>query len=178
MKAIELESDRLFYKRLTLDHLTQSYVDWMNDPEVIRYLESGGGYTMQMLKEYLEEVEKKDIYFWAIHLKDSKKHIGNIKIDPVYLKHGTAEYGIMMGCRSEWGKGYAREATLRILEFCFKQAKLRKITLGVIEDNAVAYSLYKKVGFEVEGILRYQGIYNGKYCNAVRMAIFNPDFHA
>lgn len=177
MKAPALESDRLVYKPLSLDYLNQQYVDWMNDPEVNRYLETGGGYTLEMLKEYLSTVDKAEILFWAIHLKDTGKHIGNIKIDPVNLRHGCAEYGIMMGERKEWGKGYAREATERIIEYCFNDLNLRKITLGVVEDNAGAYSLYKKLGFQTEGVYEKHGLYHGKYCNIIRMAMFNPSFN-
>ncbi len=177
MKAPVLESDRLVHKPLSLDYLTMQYVDWMNDPEVNRYLETGGGYTLEMLREYLSAVERNEILFWAIHLKDNGKHIGNIKIDPVNLRHGFAEYGIMMGERQEWGKGYAREATERIIEYCFKDINLRKITLGVVEDNVGAYSLYKKLGFKTEGVYEKHGLYNGKYCNIIRMALFNPSFN-
>ncbi|HRZ78149.1 MAG TPA: GNAT family N-acetyltransferase, partial [Bacteroidales bacterium] len=144
MKAPALESPRLMYKPLGLGHCTDQYVGWLNDPEVYRYLETGGNYTLDMLRDYLEGVERTEILFWAIHLKENGKHIGNIKIDPVNWKHGFAEYGIMMGERAEWGKGYAHEATRRILDFCFQEVMLRKITLGVVEDNAGAYGLYRK----------------------------------
>jgi [ribosomal protein S5]-alanine N-acetyltransferase len=176
MKADILESERLVYIPLSMQHLSQDYVDWMNDPEVIRYLESGGNYTLEMLEQYLKDVEKKQILFWAIHIKSTKLHIGNIKIDPINLKHGTGEYGIMIGRKSEWGKGYAKEVTRRINEYCFKIIGLRKITLGVVANNASAFNLYKNIGFETEGLLKKQGFYDGVYCDGIRMAIFNPYF--
>lgn len=177
MKAILLESEKLIYKPLSLKHLSQDYVDWLNDPEVYQYMETRGNYTFAKLRDFLKEVEKKDILFWGIHLKDSLLHLGNIKIDPVNTRHGTAEYGIMMGRRSEWGKGYAKEASLTIIDYCFKKIGLRKITLGVISNNKSAVELYKKIDFKTEGVLKKQGIYNGIYCDALRMAIFNPEFH-
>ena len=156
-----------------MKHYSQYYVDWLNDIDVYKYLETGGNYTLGMLHEYLKEVEAKDIYFWGIHLKSDNRHIGNIKIDPVNVRHGFAEYGIMMGCKSEWGKGYAREASLKILDFCFQGLNLRKINLGVVIENTSAYKLYKNIGFEVEGIYKEHGLYQGKYCDIARMAIFN-----
>jgi [ribosomal protein S5]-alanine N-acetyltransferase len=176
MEAPILESERLILKPLTLEHHTQDYVDWLNDEEVYRYLETGGNYNMEMLKNYLVDVEKKYILFWAIHLKNNRIHIGNIKIDPIVRKHGIAEYGIMMGRKSEWGKGYAKEATNKIIEFCFKELNIRKLTLGVVEDNLTAVSLYQKIGFIIEGTYLRHGLYQGKYCNILRMAMFNPDF--
>ena len=176
MKAPVLYSNRLVYKPLSLAHLSDDYVDWLNDPEVIEYLETGGDYTIQRLEKFLIEVEKQEILFWAIHIKDTGKHIGNIKIDPVSERHGIGEYGIMLGCKLEWGKGFAKEATVRILRYCFEEHNIRKITLGVIEDNSVALNLYKNLGFTIEGIYKDHGLYHGKYCNAIRMAMFNSEF--
>lgn len=177
MKAPYLESERLIFKPVSIEHLSQDYVDWMNDSEVNRYLETGGDYTLEKLRDFLTDIEQKEILFWGIHLKDRPLHLGNIKIDPINTKHGTAEYGIMMGRKSEWGKGYAKEATIAVIDYCFNILGLRKITLGVVSKNKAALGLYNKIGFEIEGVAKKQGIYEGEYCDGIRMAIFNPDFH-
>ncbi len=171
VKNIDLESERLLFRRLSKAHISEDYVSWLNDPEVYKYLETGGNYTLDMLKDYIEEQYNKEIYFWAIHLKDSKKHIGNIKIDPIDLKNNSGEYGILLGDKENWGKGYAKEASKRIVEYCFKELSLSKITLGVIEDNVGAVNLYKKMGFTIDEIKKDIGVYNGKLCNAIRMSI-------
>ena len=175
MKAPLLESERLIYRPLSSAHASQEYVDWMNDPATGKYIISAGAYTLQRLKEFLSEVEKKQILFWAIHLKDNGKHIGNIKIDPVSEKHGLCEYGIMMGDSKEWGKGYAKEASIAIIDYCFNTLHLRKMTLGVVEDNTVAVQLYKKLGFVTEGIYKKHEFHDGKFCDTLRMALFNPN---
>lgn len=173
MKAVKLESKNLIFKPLSLEHLSNDYVEWLNDKEVNKYLETGNDYNLDKLEKFLAKVEKKDIYFWAIHLKVNNIHIGNIKIDPINHKHGLGEYGILIGRKSEWGKGYAKEASLTILEYCFKIIGLRKITLGVVEENIAAYKLYKNMDFVIEGIYKKHGFYNNKYCNIIRMAKFN-----
>lgn len=176
MKVKILETERLVLKPLSLEHLTQDYVDWLNDEEVYRYLETGGNYTLAMLKDYLNDVVKKDIYFWGIHLKNNDLHIGNVKIDPINTKHSLAEYGIMMGRRNEWGKGYAKEATNKVIDYCFQELNIRKLTLGVVADNTTALALYKKLGFVTEGVYKQHGFYYGKFCDIIRMALFNPFF--
>ncbi len=171
MKNIDLESKRLVFKRLSKEHISTTYVNWLNDLEVYKYLETGGNYTLGMLKSYIEEQYAKEIYFWAIHLKDSNKHIGNIKIDPINLEANSGEYGILMGDRSNWGKGYAKEASLRVIEYCFNELKLNKITLGVIEDNSNAVFLYKKIGFKIDTRNKGTKSYNNKISNALRMSL-------
>ena len=176
MNAISLESERLYYRQLNSSFASQDYVKWMNDEKVIRFLESGGDYNMTKLRDFLVNVEKRDIFFWAILTKDGEKHIGNIKIDPIHVRNKVGEYGILIGDQNEWGKGYAREASNRILDYCFSEkVGLRKITLGVVEDNVNAYNMYLKIGFSQEGLLRSHAFHNGKWCNVVRMAKFNPE---
>ena len=172
---IYLESERLILKPLGLIHLSYDYVDWMNDPFVYEYLESGGDYTIDLLRDYLTQVEKSNILFWAIHLKFDNKHIGNIKIDPINYKHSFGEYGIMMGDRSEWGKGYAFEASLTVLNHCFEILNLRKVCLGVISHNEIAIALYKKLGFIIEGIYKKHLLYNKDFSDCIRMSKFNPN---
>ena len=91
MKNIDLESERLIFKRLSHDHASTEYLNWINDPEVNMYLETKGNYTMDMLKSYIEQQYSNEVFFWAIHLKDSNKHIGNIKIDPINFEHNSGE---------------------------------------------------------------------------------------
>ena len=86
MKSKYLESERLYFEALSSKHLSQVYVNWLNDTRVNKYLESGGDYALNKLETFLIEQTQKDILFWAIHIKDSKKHIGNIKIDPINLE--------------------------------------------------------------------------------------------
>jgi len=171
MINIDLESERLIYKRLSCEHVTDTYVSWINDPEINKYLETRGNYNLDLLKAYIDEQYKKEIYFWAIHLKGSKKHIGNIKIDPINLKTNSGEYGILMGDKINWGKGYAKEASLTIIKYCFEELKLSKITLGVIEDNINAVLLYKKMGFNIDEVKPNVGTYNNKKSNALRMSL-------
>ena len=145
-----LETRRLLLKPLNKSYISQDYIDWMNDEEINRYLESGGDYNFKKLNDYLEEVERYPKYFWAIIFKEINKHIGNIKIDPIDPNDFFGEYGIMIGDRKLWGKGIAKEASEKVIDFCFDSLNLKKINLGVKKNNFSAISLYKKLGFEIE----------------------------
>jgi RimJ/RimL family protein N-acetyltransferase len=168
-----LESERLILKPLSLEFLSEKYVSWMNDEEVIRYLESGGNYTKAKLEHYLSEVEMNPKYFWAIVVKELGEHIGNIKIDPIDPIHQFGEYGIMIGDRNSWGKGIAREASSLVIDFCFMELNLRKINLGLLATNSAAIKLYEKLGFEQEAYFKAHVDHKGEFEDTLRMAIFN-----
>lgn len=174
-KQIFLDAPRLFFQPVDSTYCTDAYLSWLNDAEVTRYMEIFQPYTKDQLLEFLKKAESnEELLFWAIHVKESGKHIGNIKIDPVNRRHRHAELGLMIGDKEEWGKGYAREATEKIVQYCFEQEHLHKITLGVLAENVQAIKLYEKVGFEREGIYREHVIFENQFCSVIRMAIFSP----
>lgn len=168
---VVLKTDRLILKPLNKNFLTQEYVHWMNDRKVNNYLESGGDYTIEKLNNYLEEVERNPKYFWAISLKKTNKHIGNIKIDPIDLNNFSGEYGIMIGDRKAWGKGIAKEASEKIINYCFTSLDLKKINLGVNKNNLMAIRLYKKLGFNIDNSSKLNRTNEEYY----RMLLYNPN---
>ncbi|MCP4179649.1 MAG: GNAT family N-acetyltransferase [bacterium] len=97
--------------------------------------------------------------------------------DPINTVHGISEYSIILGNKSEWNKGYAKEASLSIINYCFNKVGLRKITLAVQTNNKSAVHLYNKIGFNTEGTLKKQYIFKSVYYDTLRMTIFSPRFH-
>ena len=173
-----IETKRLTLKPLGLDFLSKTYLRWMQDIQVVMHMESGGeDYTFKMLEDYLIKIEKNKIFFWAITLKNTNQHIGNIKIDPIDFRNLSGEYGIMIGDKSTWGKGYAKEASIEVINFCFNELSLRKINLGVISNNQKALSLYKSLGFIEEGRSKKHVLLHDTYTDLVRMALFNDYSH-
>ena len=168
-----LETERLKLEPISIKYCSNKYVNWLNDPEIYKYLDNGGSYTYNSLFDYLTKNTEQPIFFWAVIIKEDNTHIGNIKVDPINKRNRTGEFGILMGDKKKWGQGYAKEATKAVIDYCFKVLELRKITLGVIKDNIGAVKLYQNLGFETEGIYKMHGIYNGKFCDALRMAKFN-----
>jgi len=65
------------------------------------------------------------------------------------------------------------EAYQAVISYCLDVLKLRKTSPSVIKDNVAAVKLYKSLCFQVEGIYRMHGKYGSKYCDAIRMALFN-----
>jgi len=178
LNAVRLDTERFYLERLTIEHLSQEYVDWLNDNQVNQFLMTGGNYTSEMLKDFLINVSNQDMYFWAIKDKMDDRHLGNIKIHPINVKHGWGEYGILIGDQSYWGKGVGFEVSSAVINFCFEgNLKLRKINLGVRAENIAAIVLYKKLGFKIEGVFKKHLVTSTGFDDVLRMAIFNPRLH-
>ena len=171
-----IETERLYLYPVTAAHCTDTYLAWLHDKEITRFLETGMFPTSQtQLLDFVNATQQKQCLFLAAVTKDSGKHIGNIKVDSINRIHGTAEYGILMGDKTEWGKGYAREGSVAMFDHCFKRMNIRKITLGVIVDNTSAVQLYYKMGFAIEGTYLRHCFYDGEYRDLHRIALFAPE---
>jgi len=158
LSTVCLETSRLYLRPLTKSDVNFRYVAWLNDKQVNKYLESRlSRYSMEDLIEYIGAVnKKKTAIMFGLFIKETGKHIGNIKIDDINLYHLNATIGILLGEKSEWGKGYASEAITAVTKFCFSQLELKKICAGCYESNLGSKKAFEKVGYKVEGFLRGQ----------------------
>ena len=125
-------------------------VKWRNDPEVFKY--TGNTYSSEITIENELEWIKKAIsnpneYRCAI-LVDGI-YVGNVYLTDI--NDGEAEYHIFIGECSHWGKGIARLASEKIIEYGFTQLHLNCIKLRVRVANKRAISLYQTLGFIVVG---------------------------
>ena len=89
---VEITTKRFLLRQLITDDISDRYFSWLNREEN-PYIEYGKNHsTMEELKVYVSEREKKrDVLFLGIFTK-KKKHIGNIKYEPIDLKRKTATF--------------------------------------------------------------------------------------
>lgn len=70
-----------------------------------------------------------------------------------------------------WGAGLGKRLMLDLIEWCKSNGITKKITLVTNEENHNAIELYKRVGFEVESILKKECYYNGVYTDLIGMSL-------
>lgn len=169
---------KLYLRGLEKSDLEGDYFQWLNDREVTKFMDSG---IFPNTQEKLEEFYKNNALssnnvILAIIDVDSDKHIGNIKLGPINWISRISPLGIMIGNKEFWGKNYAPESIKLVLDYAFRRLNLHKITLGVVEKNNAAVSVYKKTGFKVEGLAKSQFYLDGEYCNAIYMGMTREEF--
>jgi ribosomal protein S18 acetylase RimI-like enzyme len=133
------------------------------------YLLSLEGFTLESSHIFVHENREKGMpHFVAL---DKGKVVGWCDIRskgfPVLEHSGELGIGVI---KSHRGQGIGKklmEATLAAA----KEKGLTRVELTVRENNTNAIALYKKVGFEVEGVLRNAIYVDGVYINHIAMAI-------
>ena len=72
------------------------------------------------------------------------------------------------------GKGIGKTLMEAAIDQADNWLNLTRLELEVNEDNVAAISLYKRMGFDVEGTKRLSTFKSGSYINTVIMARINP----
>ncbi|HDR7686906.1 GNAT family N-acetyltransferase [Bacillus toyonensis] len=91
------------------------------------------------------------------------------------LSH-KVEFGVCI-LKEFWGYRMGKSLLQQSIKWADENA-VNKISLQVLETNEKAIHLYKKLGFEVEGILKNdKRLLDGKYYNTVVMGRFTDTFH-
>lgn len=144
-----MTGNKVLIKPLSEASISKQYLEWMNDPEVLKYTESRWQkYDKDDLKIYVHNMNKsQNNFLFGIFTTKTGKHIGNIKIGNVNQHHKFADLGIIIGTREEWGKGYATEAIKLAVDYAFTQLKLYKLIAGVYANNLGSIKALEKVGF-------------------------------
>ena len=145
-----IETARLLLRNLTGADVTQRYLSWLNDPEVLRYLEIRFSKVSDLkeLGSFVNAVNKStDTLMLGIFRKDTGQHIGNIKLGPIKFDHARAEIGFLIGDRLSWGAGYASEAIQAVAQFGLERLNLAKIGAGCYETNLGSMKALLKAGF-------------------------------
>lgn len=157
--------------------VTQNYLSWLNDPEITRYLEVrfAAPATLESLQEFVQNTRKSpNDLMLGIFLRESGQHVGNIKLGPINSQHGTAEIGLLIGDRAEWGKGHAAAAISLISAYAFTVLGLSKLTAGCYAPNVGSTKAFLKAGFVQEGTRFSQWKTDDGRCDGVLLGKLNP----
>lgn len=108
---------------------------------------------------------------------DNGKTIGMVILSNIDYKHGTANLGF---------KRYAKKedrmpddmynACVAMLNYAFNELGLNCISCRTLTYNEKSLNLQKKLGFQIEGILRERVYKNGKYQDLVSSSLLKKDF--
>jgi RimJ/RimL family protein N-acetyltransferase len=157
------------------------YVEWLNDWEVRRFLAPTLPHplTMQDEEEWFNRQRgDQDSRIFAILTRAEGKLIGNCGLHNIDRINRHAIFGIFIGDKSYWGKGYGTDATRTLLRHAFEEAGLHRVELQVFSFNPRAMRVYEKVGFRLEGTRKQALFREGTWHDEHIMAILCDEWAA
>jgi diamine N-acetyltransferase len=180
-KPTRLKNPFLIGERIYLRPLEREdaaiFVPWVNDQEIIRNLVLYRPMNRDNEEEFIARASKEhNGIVLGIALKKDDRLIGNTALHAVHSKNRNAGFGIMIGDKTEWNRGYGTEATGLMVRYGFTTLNLNRIWLHVHEYNPRGRRAYEKVGFQVEGTLRKHSFRDGRYWDVVVMGLLREEW--
>ena len=162
------------------------FVEWLNDPEVRRYLSFIMPISTANEEQWFENMLKLPAAQqpFAIEIRaaapdketEAWQMIGNCSFMDVDNTARSAEVGLFIGDKSCWNKGYGTEVMRLLLHIGFETLNLNRIFLRVDEDNKGGIRAYEKAGFVHEGRLRKAVYRDGQYHDMFIMSVIRPEW--
>ena len=160
-----------------VEHISDSYIGWLNDLEINRFLE------VRFVHQTRETVEAfvrsfyggTERYMWGIYSKGGEM-VGTATVQSVKRVHGTCELGLLIGEKSFWGQGASTEAMELVAEFVFDTLGLRRLTGGSYSANLGMNFTFNRLGWRREGTLREAFLFDGTYIDGYRWAILADEW--
>jgi RimJ/RimL family protein N-acetyltransferase len=157
------------------------FLKWFNDPEVLQYLDMYLPMTEMSEEKFIEELgttrASSDALFVIEAIEgDQAKPIGNCGLHLIKSKDRNAVFGIIIGEKDYWSKGYGTEAARLLINYGFQQLNLHRISSAAIAYNERSIKLHKNVGFREEGRLRQDMFKNGRYHDRLEFGILSEEW--
>jgi len=158
------------------------YQAWLNDPEVTEglalYLPLSTADEEKWFDDMLQRAAEERPLAIEIRAGDTWQLVGNAGLFNLHWTNRSAEFGIFIGDKSNWNKGYGTEALHLILRHAFNTLNLNRVYLQVYSSNPRARRSYEKAGFVHEGTLRQALFRGGQYIDVHVMSVLRSEWCA
>ncbi len=168
-----ISSERLRLIPLGPEHF-DAVLRWRSDPEVTRYWITRDVPNLAMIRQWYERNQAEGALVWAIMMRDEP--VGYVTLFDIDPDNRKAELALMIGERSAWGQGFAKETLRMLLRHALSPATsrglgLNKVYLSVFAENVAARRAYASCGFHEDGTLREDMYRDGAWHDQVLMSV-------
>jgi RimJ/RimL family protein N-acetyltransferase len=157
------------------------YVKWINDFEVSRYFVARlRPHTLEARADWYERAAKGEanVADFTVYERATLRPIGKAVLDEIDHQHGRATFGLLIGEKDCWSKGYGTEATRLMLDYGFTALGLHNVMLQVSSANGAAIRAYTKAGFRVIGARRESERLAGRVGDTLFMDCLASEFES
>ena len=170
--------ERIYLRPIEIEDAAR-YASWLNDPEV----RPGVGRTSPLSQLNEEEIirgmhQKPNQQIMAICEKETDTHVGGTGVHSIDTVDRSCSFGIFIGDRERWSRGYATEATRLVLRHAFETLNLNRVQLNVFSYNPRAIGIYERVGFKRDGVLRQARYHAGEFHDDIVMSVLREEWDA
>jgi RimJ/RimL family protein N-acetyltransferase len=156
---VHFQSRRLVLKQMVEEDITDTYLAWLNDLEVTRFLEVRfSPPSLEDLVAYVRrclDPESRTLHLGVFDERGSRL-VGTLTFNQVDRHHRTACISFVIGHPEANGRGYATEAVHAGSDFMFRKCAFVKLYGGYYAGHEASAKVFRNNGYRMEGRLRDQ----------------------
>lgn len=169
---LELHSQRLVLAPYSRDDIDLS-LEMFTDPAVVKY--AGEVMSESAVKRSVANWTRRGgdgyIGIWTVSDRGTGEKYGSAALLPMPIEERKTDFSLVVPGelpeghieigyffkRSAWGRGYATEASRRLLKFVFEETPLKEVVATFHKDNLASRNVLEKSGFIDRGTMRCYG---------------------
>ena len=157
---------------ITLERFNESHIDGItalyNDPAITRQVLQMPFQSTEVWRQRLVPGNERHLQLVALH---QGMVIGNIGLEQFSRIRRSHAGNLGMAVAVAWqGKGVGSTLLAAALDIADNWMNLHRLELSVYADNESAIGLYRKFGFETEGLFRDYAVRDGVWVDTLSMA--------
>ncbi|HNZ82544.1 MAG TPA: GNAT family protein [Sedimentibacter sp.] len=169
-----MESENILIRKSIFDDC-EIFTRWEQQDYVKEFLTINKERTYEeVVREFiLREQDPSNEQYTIIH---KNKPIGRIYLSKISKEFDSIDITrIYIGEKEYLGKGYGRECMELLLDYCFNELKMERVSLDHYTGNA-AGELYLKLGFKYEGVMRNSAKKDNEYFDLHLMSMLREEY--
>ena len=101
--------------------------------------------------------------------------IGWAQLCDINFINGQADIGLVVD-EAFWGRGVGHDALVALVKYCFEDLRLHRAGAHILSINLPSLQLFKKVGFQKEGVKREAYFTSGRFLDVECLGLLCRDF--
>ncbi|WP_281976113.1 GNAT family N-acetyltransferase [Halobacillus litoralis] len=178
MDVVE-ENDRI-YLREVLPEDWAAFQPYSSNEETVKY-QPWGPNTPDDCKFFVRQAmldrmqRHRGRFVFVIVEKSSGAVVGNIEMN-IRDWDGVGEVGFIIH-QDRWGEGFATEATLLMLNYCFVTCELHRVVATSSPQNLPSIRVLEKIGMIKEGMLRKDLLIKGEWRDSLVYSMLREEWN-
>jgi len=176
--VLQLKDDLIYLRKIEAADLERTW-EWINTPEIFLIMGVNAPVTKTAQLRWFEALDRaSDKLVFAVCLSEGDRHVGNVSLDTIDLRHRNARLSIFLADPVTRGKGIGTRAISLLLDYAFDYLNLHRVYCKMDSLRDDVLNFYRKLGFSLEGRMREHEFVNGRYVDKSMVAILRSEWGA
>ena len=169
-------SENIVLRKSTFDDCL-IFTKWEQQKYIKEFLTINAKRTYEeIVREFVLREQDPSNEQYTIFLKNGNVPIGRVHLSKISKETDSMDITrIYIGEKEYLGRGYGKEAMIMLLQYCFNDLNMERVTLDYYTGNDAA-KLYIDLGFKYEGLMRNSAKRNNKYFDLHLMSMLRDEY--